>query len=521
MGGERRPRFSERAADRIRRRSGCDPYVIGIERYLPPPDEYLKRIRPYITNPRYYSRYFNALSAELAAGNVAALCRLPFVEKVDEVISYRREREPAVDPAPTKRAIFLCRDDPLIGKYGDSLLQLGMIQSDELLELGYNGSGDVGGIDPVLICVMDSGFDLRHEAFAGLDLLAEYDFVNFDSVTSNEVGDHPDQDEHGTLVLGALAGYSEGNLVGPAWGAQFILAKTEIIDREIEIEEDKWIAGLEWADSIGADIVTSSLGYLAWYDPESFDGETPLCTRAADIAVSHGIVVVNCAGNYGYFSLVAPADGDSVIAVGAVDYYGDIAYFSSRGPTWDGRIKPDLVAPGVGVHTVMHRSINKYSNRNGTSFSAPLVAGLCAQLLDIDPGRTPIGLRDTLTSTASRAASPDNDYGYGLPRGLAASGLERPIYADSGSFSRCYPNPFIESIRCDIFFPQLERISVNLYDASGNLVRTLVDDRTVKWGSQLIWDGRNNNGNEVSSGVYFLHILSTGGRRTEKIVRIR
>jgi subtilisin family serine protease len=447
---------------------------------------------------------------------------LPEVSSVEEVKVYVREREGPAMPEEELRSMS-GPASPFFGRYGESAGQLAMIDAIDLLEAGYNGSGPEGG-DPLLIGVLDTGFRLDHDALSHVDVHQQYDFVNLDGTTSNEAGDHPDQDRHGTLVLGVIAGYHEGDLIGPAWGARYLLAKTEIVGQEIHIEEDNWIAGLEWCDSIGADIVTSSLGYIDWYSIVHLDGNTALCTRAADIAGSRGIVVCNAAGNYGYrgaTSLIAPADGDSVLAIGGVGSDGTLWSSSSRGPTADGRIKPDLVAQGSGVSSVVVGDPAGYGKYSGTSFATPLVAGLCAQLLEIHPDWAPMQLRDSLFAHAELDGVPNNDYGYGIPKGFRTSGLEPPAQSGAVAFSDGYPNPFSESIRFDIVSEEILFADVNVYDSGGRLVRTLMDGQPLVIGGTLVWDGRNNEGTEVSSGVYFVDFRTDLLRKVVKVVRIR
>jgi subtilisin family serine protease len=301
-------------------------------------------------------------------------------------------------------------------------------------------------------------------------------------------------------------------LVGPAWGAEYLLAKTEIIDREIEIEEDNWVAGIEWADLNGADIVTSSLGYIAWYTPDSLDGKTALCTRAAEIAVSRGIVVTNAAGNNGpYGTLIAPADGESVISVGAVDRYGELAYISSRGPTADGRIKPELVAMGVDVYTVMHPTTTDYWVYTGTSYATPLVAGVCAQLLELHPDWTPADVRSALLCTATRHNFPDNDFGYGLPQALLASGL----ITGSDVLIAGYPNPFRDEVVFNFCPDFTAPARTDIYDVRGARIRTIFSDGPV------VWNGTNDAGRVVVGGVYFMVFRFETFTKSVKVLLVR
>ena len=510
--------FSRRAGIRVSKRGA--PHERSVRLY-PPAQSSIDGVRSLVERIRQRSSYFNAVSADVRAEMIPRIIELPGVAKVDAVRRYRRARESLL--SEKERMPQRIPASPLIGKYGDSFNQLYMIEAVDLLEMGYNGSGDSSSAGQIMIGILDTGFLLDHDAFDRLDVHAQWDFVNDDPVTENEPGDHPDQDRHGTLVLGTIAGYGKGHLIGPAWGAAFLLAKTEIYDEEIEIEEDNWVAGLEWCDSIGADIVTSSLGYIAWYDPDSLDGETALCTRAANRAASRGIVVCNAVGNYGWngpTSLIAPSDADSVITVGGVYADGRLWGSSSRGPTADGRIKPDVMAQSVAAQSVAWPLDYGYGKYSGTSFATPLVAGLCAQLLEIHPDWTPVQLRDSLRVHATNSDSPDNDFGWGIARGLAVAGFAQDGEAGV-SFSSAYPNPFGDSVSFDLYSSRWTYVSARIYDSMGRLVRTLLDEEPILFEATIKWDGTNDGGREAASGVYFVEFVSPQVRQTLKIVRLR
>ena len=252
------------------------------------------------------------------------------------------------------------------------------------------------------------------------------------------------------MTLSAAAGYKPGQLIGPAYCASYVLARTEVATSETPVEEDNWVRAIEWADSIGIDIASTSLGYLD-YDPrdtvdgpedwtwKDMDGNTTLITRAADMAASKGILVFNSAGNGGenplHNTLGAPADGDSIIAVGAVfgkDITGSTgkilfvkkerAFFSSVGPTTgkDPRIKPDIMAMGIYVYLAHPNDPRLYTESHGTSFACPVAAGAAALLLRDHPEATPMQIRDALRLTADNAKNPDNRYGWGVPDLVAA-----------------------------------------------------------------------------------------------------
>jgi subtilisin family serine protease len=281
----------------------------------------------------------------------------------------------------------------------------------------------------VVIAVFDGGFNnLGHLAFQRMNIIAARDFVNND----DDVDDGPDMGNgsHGTWTLSVIGGFAEGQLIGPAFGASYILAKTENTQSETPREEDNWVAALEWAEGFGVDVISSSLGYLAFDSPfddytwEDMDGRTTVITRAAVMAVERGLVVVNAAGNFGnnssHNTLGAPADGDGVITAGAVNPNGRRAFFSSVGPTVDGRIKPDVMARGVRVRVASHVTQQGYLALDGTSFACPLVAGTVALMLSAHPDWSPAQVLNALRRTASHAADPNSLIGWGIIDALAA-----------------------------------------------------------------------------------------------------
>ncbi|MBN1425242.1 S8 family serine peptidase, partial [Candidatus Fermentibacteria bacterium] len=285
---------------------------------------------------RHRSRWFNAVSVEADRPVLDRLAALPFVWGIRPIPRYVRSF-----PEPLRAGCG-------VPDYGAAEAQLAQIRVPYLHALGYTGSG-------VLVCLLDTGFYKDHESLRDLHLVAERDFVFGDGDTQRDPANPQDySDAHGTAVWSALAGYRPGALVGPAHGASFLLAKTEDLRYELPIEEDNWVAAIEWADSAGADVVSSSLCYTIFdngmgYTYGDLDGNTAMTTIAADRAAELGIAVVVAAGNYrgtSWGTIGTPADGDSVIAVGAVDASGAIGSFSSPGPTADGRIKPEVCARG-------------------------------------------------------------------------------------------------------------------------------------------------------------------------------
>lgn len=367
---------------------------------LPPYTDYVVQVEELASLPvRTASRYLNAVSIMLTPHQIELLLENPFVQEV----------------RPVGVSTFSPGEDvPAPDSYGLSKSQLEQVYIFALHQRGWTGSG-------VVIGMLDSGFELVHPCLQSTHVLGTWDFVNNDSIVGWQEEDSLNQPSHGTKTLSIIAGYQTGQYIGGAFNSSFILAKTEDISDEYEQEEDFWVSGLEWLEASGADLVSSSLGYTDWYEPSQMDGNTAVTTIAADIAASRGLVVWNSAGNDGpgETSLVAPADGDSVFAVGAVDGSGLIASFSSRGPTADGRIKPDGCARGMNSVFASFGGTG-YSTGGGTSFAAPLVASAAACIASAHPEWGMMRVYDALKLTSDRYHNPDNTYGYGIIDALKA-----------------------------------------------------------------------------------------------------
>lgn len=400
-----RAQISPRAMVRRIRARG-DAGVDG--RDLPIATPYLEAIQRTGARVRTHSRWLNAVSVEADASQLDALVGLPFVDHLQPVAS----REPIPETDVGAPPWTLPQGD---ARYGPSLAQVQRIGVAYLHACGYDGTG-------VVVGVQDSGFTTEHVALDGLQVMAERDFIEGDDDTADgtvETGQH----NHGTMVLATISGTLDGTLIGAAPGAAVMLSKTEDISMEEPVEEDWFIQGMEWHEQQGADLMTASLTYLDWYETEDFDGRTTLAAQASTIALENGLILVNSLGNYGpnATTMGTPGDTDGVISVGALEFDGRVAGFSSRGPTADGRIKPDVAAPGVSVFTVNPETVDTFRRASGTSFSGPLTAGAVAVLLQIDPELTPAAMMDLLRSTADQADTPDNDRGWGQVNAYAAA----------------------------------------------------------------------------------------------------
>jgi serine protease AprX len=400
-------RFTPRAIKRRQTRSGNpnpDYYDIPVS------ENYVSQLQSAGFKVVTKSRWLNAVSGYGNRTVLEKLAEISFVASIRPV-GTAKKIEPPVDilkPTGTPPADS--------GAYGGTFHQLEMVKIPVMHRLGYSGKG-------VLMAFFDSGFKTDLPVFDSLHLINAYDFVNNDtSVGDTECA----SEEHGTTTLSISAGYDSGQYIGAAYGADYILAKTENTCSESQVEEDYWAAGAEWADSLGADIISSSLEYYDWYTYQDMDGNTAIITIAADLAVSRGIAVFSSAGNTRndpFHFVSAPGDGDSVIAVGAVSPEGIICSFSAAGPTYDGRIKPDLVAQGCPDYIATAQG--GFGTASGTSYSTPLAAGAGALLLEAHPDWTPMRLREAMISSADRYLNPDTLYGYGLFNTLKAADLFR------------------------------------------------------------------------------------------------
>jgi subtilisin family serine protease len=425
---------------------------------------------------------------------------------------------------------------------GLSLRQLEQMNATAVHDSGYIGTG-------VLIALLDEGFNFhdKHQALRNQIVPPGFsrDFVDGDTVVTDTT--RLTMFEHGTWTLGLLAGYLPGIYLGSAYGATVALARTERDGSETPSEMLYWSQGAEWADSLGADVISSSVGYNSFdspfpsLKPSDLDGHTSEITRAAEIAASKGILVVNAVGNGGSAAplrLVAPADvnGDSLIAAGAVDSFGNVPSFSSRGPTADGRIKPDLAARGVHAWLIAATGPpDVYTQGDGSSFAAPLIAGLAACLLEARPSWTPTEVIRSLRETASNICAPDNSQGWGIPDGLAAlrwaPGPVAPALPAHGylELELQGPNPVRPArgpmrVRFGLG-PRLSSTSkarLQVFDATGRLVRDLYRGSLCCGHWRLAdWDGIDHDGREARPGLYFVNFDVEGRVSTLRVALLR
>ncbi len=377
---------------------------------LPVSPVYLDYLRNQGLKVRNASKWNNSAVVETADTTIAlALKDVSFVCDVRKVWESKDFIQTA--QMPDRRVLINNRTDTLTHYYGAAKRQVTMIGADSLHKAGLTGQG-------VTIAVLDGGF-CNVDAIKGLSMvtiLGTRDFVN----PSRSVYD--DWEDHGTMVLSCIAANTPYSLIGTAPNAAFYLLTSEDGRSEYLIEEDNWCAAIEYADSLGVDMVTSSLGYYGFDDKTMShkyyeqDGLTAVCSRAASLAASRGIIVLNSAGNSGdeaWKKIGFPADARDILTVGAVNKNGINTVFSSLGNTEDGRIKPDVMA--MGEQTWLYNLQGKLTTANGTSFSCPLMCGGVACLVQAFPEKRPVEIIRAVQLSGNNADHPNNIYGYGIP----------------------------------------------------------------------------------------------------------
>jgi len=610
--------FSQKSIERRKKVLGDEIFSYGD---YPIYEPYIQQLKNLGIEPVNKLRWFNAISSYLTDEQLAVIKNLPFIEKIEKVKSFKLKRDNIELSSDQLSKLYS-------NNYGPSYTQLQLSDIPDVHSKGITGGN-------VIIGLLDTGFRWKsHEAIENTEVVAEYDFIFRDTITANQSEDVPGQDVHGTMILSIVGGKKNGKLYGSAYNSKFILAKTEDIRSERRVEEDNYASALEWMEQLGVDVTSSSLGYSEFDDPnESYtyrdmNGRTTIVARAVDSAFVRGVVTVTAAGNEynsNWKYIVSPADARYVLAVGAVNSDGLIASFSSRGPTSDGRIKPDVCAMGTSVYSVSVGSYSNYTFASGTSASTPIVAGVAALLISHYPEINQWQVRDAIRNTASQANRPDTVYGWGIasakraisyPLLIKRSGIpilyktffsntsidsvrlivmtdytqsivvnelmnaeisgfkfykEIPAsmspddvykfyfkYYSNGiefrepqesdlvytfqisslkvfpprkplnqvaSFQlyQNYPNPFINQTKFKFDLPEQDWVTLEIYDVLGRKVKTLLNDVGLSRGvhDRIIWDGRDDNGNYVSSGIYFYHFKSLRFNSTKKLILLR
>ena len=386
--------------------------------------------------------------------------------------------------------------------------QLQMLGVDALHKEGYHGEG-------VTIAFFDGGF-------VGVNTAEPFEHLFSDNrikYVFNLVENSQDvykASNHGTKVFSTTAGLIPGEFIGSAYGADFMLFLTEDAASEYRIEEYNWLIAAEKADSAGVDIISSSVGYFDFDDPsmnysyEDMDGQTTIVAQAAGRASERGILVVASAGNEGNKSwryITTPADAEGVLAVGSVNSLGEVSSFSSRGPTADGRIKPDVMALGSGTSVISESGT--ITKGTGTSFAAPLIAGLAAGIWQAYPELTNFELVNLIKSIGSYADAPDNDYGHGIPDYALVASPE----PGSQNFT-VFPNPIsTEELKIKSCCRQETSAEARVIDATGKIVKYLSFSFARNQNQHRLYV------DDLQQGLYILELRSSTGIEMHRIVK--
>ncbi|MFN0174696.1 MAG: S8 family peptidase [Saprospiraceae bacterium] len=425
--------LSARALERRARAS-----IEVVENDLPVNPEYLEQLKTNGVQIHNTSRWLNAAAVMADSTAAERLKNLPFVQSVSYLGPHLKYRNPPNRPVKKRAPVV---SDPAI--LGDDIPLWGYAgQQNQLLGLpvmhlaGHRGAG-------IWIAVMDGGFTNADTIpmfdSVGLQgrLIPGWDFVERDAGVFEGA-------QHGTSVLSVMASNLPKYFVGTAPDATYFLLKTEDTGGEFPIEEANWVAGAEWADSAGVDIINASLGYTSFNDNSlshtyvDLDGRTAIGSRGAAIAATKGMIICNSAGNEGdgkWKYIGVPADAPGLIAVGAVNPTGNRVDFSSFGPTYDGRIKPDLMAPGAEIVVAGNVGI-AIGLSSGTSLASPMLAGALASLWSAFPEKTASEILEAVFTSADQSENPDNGRGFGLPD-ISSSwfALNEMVFGNGGMFS--------------------------------------------------------------------------------------
>ena len=446
------------------------------------------------------SKWLNALHITGSEIDINALTSLSFVDNVEFAANNLNSTTVLVKQTNNKFEVKTNFN------YGSSTNQIEMLNGDFLHEQDFTGAG-------MTIAVMDAGFPgvNTFTAFQRIrdnnQILDGYDFVHRSSgfYTGSS---------HGASVLSTMAGFVDGQLVGTAPDANYYLFITEDISQETPLEESLWVEAAERADSLGVDIINTSLGYTTFDDARynytyaDMNGSTTFITRGADIAFSRGMIVVNSAGNSGnnaWHYIGAPADGFNVLSIGAVDGNENITSFSSFGPTSDNRIKPDANAKGGG--TTLINSSGNVSTANGTSFSSPVICGIIACLWQAYPDKTNAEIIQLIKESGHLYANPTDQEGYGIPNfENVFNGLL--IDASFTADYKFFPNPFQESIQFQ-FQNDVNNLQISIFDVLGKLV-------VVK---EVTQQNPTLSVTNLSQGIYILKIDQNEKSRSFKMIK--
>ncbi len=500
--------LSERA---IQRRAKQNIAIDSLD--LPVDKNYIDSVLSYGAQLVHSSKWLNGITVKTSIDTFkTSVQKISFVKEV--LLS---------KPGNNSKSTYNKFDEPESGNkdpidtslYGESVYQTGLMNGQFIHNNGFNGQG-------MQIAVIDAGFYKANE-FAAFDslwannqILGTKDFVN-----SND--DFYATHYHGMSVLSCMGGNVPGSLIGTARKASYWLLRTEDVNSEYPIEEDNWVAAAEFADSAGVDVINSSLGYYEFDDNTlshtyaDMDGKTTRVTRGANIAFSRGILVVVAAGNErqkAWQHIIAPADGDNVLAVGATNKFGFDAPFTSLGPASDGDIKPNVAA--VGWNTYLQLRNGNLGFASGTSFASPIMAGMATSFWQSMPNATAADVKQAIEMSASQYEKPDSILGFGIPDFKKAWTFLASQIAEqnsSNTFWTVYPNPATNYFVLKRKSSSAQKsIKIEIYSIEGRLLRNLTKEDK----SQIIITNIDN----LPRGILLVRIHSENVTQTIKLNKI-
>ncbi len=482
---------------------------------LPVNSSYVDSLKKLGVEIWYTSRWFNAayVGIEDTANINLSIRNLGFVKKMQMLKPLAKgERLSAEKTRKASSNKYFIESN----EYGESLNQVSQICADEMHNEGFKG-------DSITIAVLDGGFSNANQLyffdslFLQKRILGTYDFV---AKTSNVYA----YSGHGTNVLSCIAGYAKGKLIGTGFKSNFYLFRTEDGESEYPVEEANWLIAAEKADSLGVDIINSSLGYTTFDDPnlnntyKDRDGKKPISSIAATMAARTGMICVISAGNEGRSKsdpyTASPGDADSVLTVGSVDKDGNLSEFSSFGPTIDGRMKPEVVAKGGS--TTVGSPNGTIGTGSGTSYATPVLAGMVAGLWQSLPGLTNMEIIELVKKSGKLYNTPDKKLGYGIPcfskARLLGLGKTDMVYNDINII----PNPFSNENLLLVMNPNDtgKTYHLEIYDISAKTIFNQIIE------SAEISNTLNITSGSLSSGLYFCRITSPDNSRLIRIIKI-
>ncbi len=499
---------------------------------IPVASSYINAIKSMGADVKYQSRWLNTIIVESADTAFARQASsLPFVKRILRFTGiksagiktavenpfFQHESISGTGSSDNNKSgsAYLSYD------YGLANNQISMLKGNLLHDLGFRGQG-------MTIAVIDAGFNSVNVLHAFDSLWANHQILGTrDFVQPQNDLFRTDISAHGMMVLSTMGANMPGQIVGTAPKASYWLLRSEDATAEYMMEEYFWVNAAEYADSVGADIISSSLGYTVFDNPlqnhsyADMNGRTTVISIGAELAAQKGILVVNSAGNSGsdadpWKYINAPADGDSVFTVGAVDSQGKRASFSSKGPTADRRIKPNMAAQGLATAVV--NLSGKISFGNGTSFSAPILAGMTACLWQANRASSNMEIIQALQMSGTQANNPDSLLGYGIPNYMTANyflSLSEHHANNSKNDIFIQPNPFSTGFTIDFSsHPPSGNLRITLKTITGSNAYESSYSRTGS--SKLVLDKLAN----LAPGIYILFIQAENSYWARKVIKL-